>query len=100
MSQTVRFVVPDGDDGLRLDQLLARHVPGLSRRRAKLLLDIGGVFVDRARVKVAGRTLRAGQVVEANLGGAFDRAAAEGSGAAARERTDAALPPHRIVHED
>lgn len=100
MSQTVRFVVPDADDGLRLDQLLARHVPGLSRRRARLLLDIGGVFVDRARVKVAGRTLRAGQVVEANLGGAFDRAAAEGAGAAARERTDAALPAYRIVHED
>jgi 23S rRNA pseudouridine1911/1915/1917 synthase len=100
MPQTVRFVVPEADDGLRLDQALARHVPGLSRRRARLLLDIGGVFVDRARVKVAGRTLRAGQVVEANLGGALDRAAAEGAGAAARERTDAALPAYRVVHED
>jgi 23S rRNA pseudouridine1911/1915/1917 synthase len=100
MAETVRFVVPDADAGLRLDQALARHVPGLSRRRAKVLLDIGGVFVDRARVKQAGRVLRAGQVVEANLGGAFDRAAAEGAGAAARERTDAALPPYRVVHED
>ncbi len=100
MAATVRFVVPDADDGLRLDQALARHVPGLSRRRARVLLDIGGVFVDRARVKVAGRVVRAGQVVEANLGGALDRAAAEGSGAAARERSDAALPPHRVVHED
>jgi 23S rRNA pseudouridine1911/1915/1917 synthase len=79
MAETVRFVVPDADAGLRLDQALARHVPGLSRRRAKVLLDIGGVFVDRARVKQAGRVLRAGQVVEANLGGAFDRAAAEGA---------------------
>lgn len=100
MSQTVRFVVQKSDDGLRLDQALARHVPGLSRRRARILLDIGGVFVDKARVKAAGRMVRPGQVVEANLGGALDRAAAEGSGAAARERNDAALPPYRVVHED
>lgn len=99
-SHTVRFVVPDDDDGLRLDQALARHVPGLSRRRARVLLDIGGVFVDRARVKVAGRIVRAGQTIEANLGGALERAAAEGTGTAARERADAALPPYRVVHED
>ena len=100
VSHTVRFVVPDADDGLRLDQLLARHVPGLSRRKARVLLDIGGVFVDKARVKVAGRTLRAGQTVEANLGGALERAAAQGTGIAARERNDAALPAYRVVHED
>jgi 23S rRNA pseudouridine1911/1915/1917 synthase len=99
-SHTVRFVIPEADDGLRLDQALARHVPGLSRRRARVLLDIGGVFVDKQRVKVAGRPVRTGQTVEANLGGALQRAAAEGMGVAARERTDAALPPHRIVHED
>ena len=100
MSEQVRFVVPDADDGLRLDQALARHVPGLSRRRAKVLLEIGGVFVDKARVKVAGRLVRAGQTVEANRGGALERAAAEGVGAAARDRTDAALPPFRVVFED
>jgi 23S rRNA pseudouridine1911/1915/1917 synthase len=100
MSETVRFVIPEADDGLRLDQALARHVPGLSRRKARVLLDIGGVFVDKARVKVAGRAVRAGQVVEANLGGALDRAAAEGTGTAARARSDAALPPYRVVHED
>ncbi len=100
MSQTVRFVIPAADDGLRLDQALARHVPGLSRRRARVLLDIGGVFVDKTRVKMAGRAVHTGQVVEASLGGALDRAAAEGAGAAARARTDAALPPYRIVHQD
>ena len=98
MAHAVRFVVPDADDGLRLDQLLARHVPGLSRRRARVLIDLGGVFVDRGRVKVAGRTLRAGQAVEANLGGALDRTV--GTGAAARARSDAELPPYRLVHED
>ncbi len=100
MSETVRFVVPAADEGLRLDQVLARHVPGLSRRRARVLLEIGGVFVDRARVKVAGRPVRAGQVVEANLGGALDRAAATGAGAEARARDQAALPPYRVVFED
>ncbi|HUQ02572.1 MAG TPA: RluA family pseudouridine synthase, partial [Kofleriaceae bacterium] len=53
-----------------------------------------------ARVKVAGRLVRAGQTVEANVGGALDRAAAEGTGSAARERNDAALPAFRVVHED
>ena len=98
MATAVRFVVPEADDGMRLDQALARHVPGLSRRRARVLIDLGGVFVDRGRVKVAGRPVRAGQSVEANLGGALDRAS--GTGAAARARDEAALPDYRIVHED
>lgn len=98
MAHAARFVVPDADDGMRLDLALARHVPGLSRRRARVLIDLGGVFVDRGRVKVAGRAVRAGQAVEANLGGALDRAV--GTGAAARARSDAELPAYRLVHED
>ncbi len=98
MAHAARFVVPDADDGMQLDLALARHVPGLSRRRARVLIDLGGVFVDRGRVKVAGRLVRAGQAVEANLGGALDRAV--GTGAAARARSDADLPPYRLVHED
>jgi 23S rRNA pseudouridine1911/1915/1917 synthase len=92
VSHTVRFVIPDADDGLRLDQALARHVPGLSRRKARVLLDIGGVFVDKARVKVAGRLVRKGQTVEANLGGVLERAAGN--------RPEVALPEYRVVHED
>jgi 23S rRNA pseudouridine1911/1915/1917 synthase len=98
MAHAVRFVVPDADDGLRLDQALARHVPGLSRRKARVLIDLGGVFVDRGRVKVAGRPVRAGQAIEANLGGALERAS--GTGAAARARDEAELPPYRVVFED
>ena len=33
---------------------------GLSRRKARAVIDLGGVFVDRARVKVAGRPVQAG----------------------------------------
>jgi len=69
-----RFEVSSEDEGVRLDQVLARRIPGLSRRKARDLIDLGGVFVDRARVKVASRPLRAGQVVEAVLGGALERA--------------------------
>jgi 23S rRNA pseudouridine1911/1915/1917 synthase len=69
-----RFEVTAEDAGLRLDQIIPRHVAGLSRRKARAVIDLGGVFVDRARVKVAGRQLRAGQVVEITIGGALDRA--------------------------
>lgn len=94
-----RFVVGREDEGRRLDQVLAAHVPGLSRRKARVVLDIGGVFVDGARTKVAGRLVRAGQVVVANLGGALDRATKE-PGQEARARDEARLPAHRVVHED
>lgn len=80
------FEVAADEAGLRLDQVVPRHVPGLSRRKARAVIDTGGVFVDKARVKVAGRPVRPGQTIEVNYGGAV-------------ERTDAPLPP-RIVHVD
>jgi 23S rRNA pseudouridine1911/1915/1917 synthase len=98
-SQSFRFVVTPADEGRRLDQVLAARVPELSRRRARVVLDLGGVFVDGARTKVAGRMVRAGQVVVANLGGALERATKE-VGQAARARDEAALPPFRVVHQD
>jgi 23S rRNA pseudouridine1911/1915/1917 synthase len=93
-----RFDVLQDDHGMRLDQVLGRRIPGLSRRRARVLIDLGGVFVDGARVKVASRPVRAGQKIEANLGGVLDRAT--GLGAEARARDTAHLPPHTIVFED
>jgi len=97
--QRHRFVVRAEDAGKRLDQLLAENVPGLSRRKARVAIDLGGVFVDGARVKVASRALRPGQTVLANLGGALERAKKE-VGAAAREKDEAKLPPYRIVWQD
>jgi len=87
VSQRTRFAVEPDENGLRLDQVLPRHVPGLSRRKARAVIDIGGVFVDKARVKVAGRPVRAGQTIEVNIGGALERA------------SDTPLAP-RIVHVD
>ena len=68
-----RFAVAPDEDGLRLDQVIPRHVAGLSRRKARAVIDAGGVFVERARVKVASRPVRAGQAIEVNVGGALDR---------------------------
>jgi 23S rRNA pseudouridine1911/1915/1917 synthase len=95
----VTFVVSDADVGLRLDQALAARVPGLSRRRARLLLDIGGVFIDGQRVKIAGRSVYAGEKIVANLGGAFERATPK-LGRDARTSDDARLPPFAVVYED
>lgn len=72
---------------MRLDQVIPRRVAGLSRRKARAVIDLGGVFVDRARTKVAGRPVRAGQWVEVVIGGALDRA-------------DEASPEFDIVHVD
>ncbi len=96
--ETHRLTVGPDDAGLRLDQILGKRIPGLSRRRARVLIDLGGVFVDGARVKVASRPLRAGQRIEAHLGGALDRAS--GLGKEARDRDAAALPDYRIEFED
>jgi 23S rRNA pseudouridine1911/1915/1917 synthase len=87
MSARTRFVVEAGETGMRLDQVIPKHVPGLSRRKARSVIDIGGVFVDRTRVKVAGRPVRAGQTIEVNIGGALERA------------NETPLAP-RIVHMD
>ena len=80
-----RFEVAAAEEGLRLDQVIPRHVAGLSRRKARAVIDAGGVFVERARVKVASRPVRAGQAIEVNIGGALDRPAP---------------PPPVIVHVD
>ncbi len=87
MSSKTRFAVAADESGLRLDQVLPRHVAGLSRRKARSVIDIGGVFVDKTRVKVAGRIVRAGQMIEVNIGGALERAG------------DTPLAP-QIVHVD
>jgi 23S rRNA pseudouridine1911/1915/1917 synthase len=82
-----KFEVAAADEGLRLDQVIPKHIAGLSRRKTRAVIDLGGVFVDRARVKVAGRLVKPGQVIEVNVGGALERAA------------ETPLAP-RIVHVD
>jgi 23S rRNA pseudouridine1911/1915/1917 synthase len=93
------FTVGDADVGRRLDQVLAARVEGLSRRQARVLLDIGGVFVDGRRIKMAGRPMRAGEEVVAVMGGALARATKK-TGRAARSADESQLPQFAIVFED
>ena len=53
------FTVDPEDAELRLDQLIAKRTD-LSRRAAREALKLGGVQVDRKRVKVAGKLVKAG----------------------------------------
>jgi 23S rRNA pseudouridine1911/1915/1917 synthase len=93
------FTVEESDTGLRLDQLLAKYVPGLSRRKARVALDIGGVFVDGARVKVAGRYCKPGQKIEVTLGNVLSHASGN-VGRDARLQDEAHLPVYETVFSD
>jgi len=53
------FTVDPEDAELRLDQLIAKRTE-LSRRSAREALQLGGVQVDRKRVKVAGKLIKPG----------------------------------------
>jgi 23S rRNA pseudouridine1911/1915/1917 synthase len=65
--KTLRFRIPADAAGLRLDQAMAKLAAELSRGEARRLIARGGVFLAGTRVKVAGRTVRAGQVLEVHL---------------------------------
>ena len=93
------FVIEGEAIGLRLDQALAACVPDLSRRRARVAIELGGVFVDARRTKVAGRLMRKGERVVVHLGGALGRASGE-VGAKARAKDEARLPPFEVLFED
>ncbi|WLT30340.1 RluA family pseudouridine synthase [Geothrix sp. PMB-07] len=56
------FTVDPEDAELRLDQLIAKRTE-LSRRSAREALKLGGVQVDRKRVKVAGKVVKPGTEV-------------------------------------
>jgi RluA family pseudouridine synthase len=51
----------------RLDQAVARGVPGLSRRRARTLIEQGSVFVDGTRIRVQARGLKPGARIEVSI---------------------------------
>ena len=58
------FTTEADDADLRLDQIVAKHT-NLSRRAAREALRLGGVQVDRKRVKVAGRLVKPGTEIRA-----------------------------------
>lgn len=67
VAKRIRFQVSQDQDGLRLDQGIGAALPEISRTLAKKLIALGGVYLNRRRVKVAGRILREGQQVELHI---------------------------------
>jgi len=61
-TQTWKFTVDPAEEGMRLDQLISART-GLSRRKAREVLQLGGVQVHRKRMKVASKTIRPGEEV-------------------------------------
>jgi len=64
--QNWKFLAESSDEGLRLDQLVSART-GLSRRKAREILKLGGVQVDRRRVRVAGKMVPVGSEVRVAL---------------------------------
>jgi len=64
--QNWKFVVEASEAGLRLDQLVSART-GLSRRKAREVLKLGGVQVDKRRVRVASKVVPSGAEVRVAL---------------------------------
>lgn len=71
-----KFIVEEAEASMRLDQLIAART-GLSRRKVRDILMLGGVQVDKRRVRVAGKLIRPGfevrVAVDDALGAPVDR---------------------------
>lgn len=64
--QSWKFTVDDSEAGVRLDQLIAART-GLSRRKVRDILKLGGVQVARKRVRVASKLVQPGTEVRVAL---------------------------------
>jgi len=66
---TYRFVVPAGQEPVRLDHFLAGALAAVPRALVKRLIDLGGAHLDGRRVRRCSLTVHAGQRVELNVDG-------------------------------
>ena len=83
----MRYVVSPQHDGERLDKAAA-ELTGVSRRRARVVIEEGRLWLNASSVRVLSRTVRAGDVIDVIPGD--DRLAAP----------EPAPSPIEIVHED
>jgi len=65
-TQSWKFTVDPAEEGMRLDQLISART-GLSRRKAREVLALGGVQAHHKRIKVAGKLLKPGTEVAVAL---------------------------------
>lgn len=68
-TRVLRFSILPNDAGQRIDQVLPRYAPELSRTRLRKLIDIGAVHLAGRRVNRCSRPVTAGQPVEIYLDG-------------------------------
>lgn len=63
--------VPANFDGMRLDLIWVQLEPELSRRKIRQIIDVGGAYHNRKRVRIASRTVNVGDeiVLQFNLEG-------------------------------
>jgi 23S rRNA pseudouridine1911/1915/1917 synthase len=66
-SISVTLTVPDELAGQRLDVVIPRLAPQISRRQTRRLVEDGAVFVDGKRVQVCSRAVRGGARLEVAL---------------------------------
>jgi RluA family pseudouridine synthase len=57
----------EGQSGLRLDEAVAALFPAISKTEARRIIDRGGCAVNSSMVRVASRSVRAGDVIEVGL---------------------------------
>lgn len=61
--KTHQFTVDLGQSGARLDVFLTSVLPDLSRRRIRSVIDVGGVYVNSKRIRIASRVVTKGDLV-------------------------------------
>jgi 23S rRNA pseudouridine1911/1915/1917 synthase len=83
-TRRITLVAEPGDAHARLDRFIAAR-GGISRSLARRVLEVGGVFVDGKRCKVASRGVHPGQTIEIHVD--EEAAAAAGTPAAALDRS-------------
>ena len=66
---TFTWIVDPSDEGLRLDQFLAKNHDSLSRREWRQVISLGGVFCKNRRISRVSRNVRAGEQYKVFLDG-------------------------------
>lgn len=62
--KTAKFTVGPTQDGQRLDAAAQLADIGLSRRKAKSIIDLGGAYVNRKRIRRASHIVKIGDRIE------------------------------------
>ena len=57
------FTVTKDLDGLRVDIAASKAEVGLSRRKAKQIIDLGGCYINRKRVRIASKLVHVGDSI-------------------------------------